>query len=159
MQANRSIFISLDHIKHWGHKNHPHDYERGGSHAPLGSPRPYRTSLHQYQYDIKVHDHDRRRSPLSGCILDSKIPKSIKKPSKLDSYNGTGDPKEHIEHIDTMFIYYHGEVKSKLFVLKEPLWRGSDPTRRLHKFLEGSQWLFYYPIHYLKMETNYIRHT
>ncbi|MCH83117.1 hypothetical protein A2U01_0003932 [Trifolium medium] len=80
-----------------------------------------------------LHHHNRNNTPhkrshhhnhpskglFSTRITDCGIPKSLEKPPKLETYNGTGDPDEHVEHIDTILDYHgaRGGVKCKLFVL------------------------------------------
>lgn len=43
----------------------------------------------------------------------------LEKSMKLDRFNGTVDPYEHVEHVDTRLEDYHtrGAVKCKPFVL------------------------------------------
>lgn len=42
----------------------------------------------------------RKKKQLNIHVLDYKIPWSLENPTKLHSYNGNGDPDEHIEHVD-----------------------------------------------------------
>ncbi|MCI44081.1 hypothetical protein A2U01_0065320, partial [Trifolium medium] len=44
---------------------------------------------------------------------------ALEKPPKLETYDGTIDPDEHVEHIDTVLDYYQapGPIKCKLSVL------------------------------------------
>ncbi|MCH95345.1 hypothetical protein A2U01_0016320, partial [Trifolium medium] len=39
-------------------------------------------------------------------ILESRIPRTLEKPPKLETYDGTTDPDEHVKHIDTVLDYY-----------------------------------------------------
>jgi hypothetical protein len=43
----------------------------------------------------------------------------LEKPPKLETYDGTTDPDEHLEHIDIVLDYYQarGATKCRLFVL------------------------------------------
>lgn len=43
----------------------------------------------------------------------------MEKPLKLEFYDGTGNPDEHVDNIDTVVNYYQGQeaVKCKLFIL------------------------------------------
>lgn len=52
-------------------------------------------------------------------ILDIRIPKSLVKPIKVQIYNETGDPNEHVEHVEDRLEYYHAkkDEKAKLFAL------------------------------------------
>lgn len=56
---------------------------------------------------------------MPAYILDSIILKSLKKPSKLQRYNGTRDPDEHVKHVDDQMGYHHvdGVMNYKLFAL------------------------------------------
>ncbi|KAK2422383.1 hypothetical protein QL285_032920 [Trifolium repens] len=58
----------------------------------------------------------RSRGPFARQVSSCKIPKALEKPPKLDSYDGHGDPDEHI---DVVLDYYgtRGAVKCKLFAL------------------------------------------
>ncbi|MCI71062.1 hypothetical protein A2U01_0092325, partial [Trifolium medium] len=59
------------------------------------------------------------RTPFTLRILEIRIPRTLEKPPKLETYGGTTDPDEHQEHIDTVLDYYqaHGATKCRLFVL------------------------------------------
>lgn len=61
----------------------------------------------------------RKKKPLSACILDSRIAKSLEKLSKLQSYNGKEDPYGHVEYVENHLDFYHAKwvVKWKLFEL------------------------------------------
>jgi hypothetical protein len=52
-------------------------------------------------------------------ILESRIPGTLEKPPKLETYDGTTDPDKHLEHIDIVLDYYQAQetIKCKLFVL------------------------------------------
>ncbi|MCI30333.1 hypothetical protein A2U01_0051542, partial [Trifolium medium] len=39
-------------------------------------------------------------------ILESRIPRTLEKPPKMETYDGTTDPDEHLEHFDTVLDYY-----------------------------------------------------
>lgn len=58
----------------------------------------------------------RKNNPLSVCISYNRIPKSPKKPTKLQSHNRTGDPDEQVKHVADQLDYYHidEDVKYKL---------------------------------------------
>jgi len=65
----------------------------------------------------------RRKSP-SWCpfkrmIFECDIPRSLEKPTKLESYDKSKDHDEHITYLDTILDYHEvrGEVKCKLFVI------------------------------------------
>lgn len=51
--------------------------------------------------------HSEKRNPLSIPILDSIISRSLEKPFKLQSYDETRDPDEHIRYVDNRLDYYH----------------------------------------------------
>ncbi|MCH81098.1 hypothetical protein A2U01_0001877 [Trifolium medium] len=74
-----------------------------------------------YPYE---NGHRGRRSQHPGKtlftvrILDSRIPRALEKPPKLETYDGSADPDEHVEHIDTVLDYYQalGPIKCKLLI-------------------------------------------
>lgn len=57
-------------------------------------------------------------NPLCAHILSNKITRLLEKPLKLLSYDGTGDPYEHVEPMYDWLDYYHIHeiIKYKLFV-------------------------------------------
>ncbi|MCI46252.1 hypothetical protein A2U01_0067492, partial [Trifolium medium] len=46
-------------------------------------------------------------------------PRALEKSPKLETYDGSTDPDEHVEHIDTILDYFQARrpIKCKLFVL------------------------------------------
>lgn len=62
---------------------------------------------------------EQKINPLCVHIFDNRIMRSLEKPLKFQSYDGTGDPDEHFEHVDNQLDYYnaYGEIKCKLFAL------------------------------------------
>jgi hypothetical protein len=52
-------------------------------------------------------------------ILRFQISIALEKATKLETYDGTTDPDEHLEHIDIVLDYYQarGATKCRLFVL------------------------------------------
>ncbi|MCI61235.1 hypothetical protein A2U01_0082492, partial [Trifolium medium] len=54
-----------------------------------------------------------RKTPFTVRILDSRIPRGLEKPPKLETYDGSTVPDEHVEHIDTVLDYYQapGPIK------------------------------------------------
>ncbi|MCI25013.1 hypothetical protein A2U01_0046201, partial [Trifolium medium] len=59
------------------------------------------------------------RTPFIMRILESRIPRPLEKPPKLEIYDETTGPDEHQEHIDTILDYYQaqGPIQCKLIVL------------------------------------------
>ncbi|MCH86816.1 hypothetical protein A2U01_0007676, partial [Trifolium medium] len=59
------------------------------------------------------------RTPFTLKILETRIPRTLKKPPKLEIYDGTTDQDEHLKYIDTVLDYYQsqGAKKCRLFVL------------------------------------------
>ncbi|MCI30529.1 hypothetical protein A2U01_0051738, partial [Trifolium medium] len=59
------------------------------------------------------------RTPFTLRILESRIPRTLEKPPKLETYDRTTDPNKHLEHIDTVLDYYQAEAatKCRLFML------------------------------------------
>lgn len=52
-------------------------------------------------------------------ILERKIYRWLEKHLKLQSYDGTGNPEEHVEHVDYQLDHCHTDevVKCKVFAL------------------------------------------
>lgn len=83
---------------------------RSSSHCSYGGNKHvsiYHASTH-YKYNC-----------LTNHIIDCRIPKSLEKMPKLGSYDGYGDPNEHVEHMDTIINYHQARkvMKFKLFVM------------------------------------------
>ncbi|MCI75872.1 hypothetical protein A2U01_0097141, partial [Trifolium medium] len=51
-------------------------------------------------------NHHPGKTPFTTRIMESRIPKALEKPPKLETYDGSTDPDEHVEHIDTVLDYY-----------------------------------------------------
>ncbi|GAU40232.1 hypothetical protein TSUD_270320 [Trifolium subterraneum] len=62
---------------------------------------------------------ERHRGPLSRRIMDIPLPRGLEKPPSLDKYDGTTDPNEHIQSVETALDYMNlrGAIKCKLFPL------------------------------------------
>ncbi|GAU51366.1 hypothetical protein TSUD_134070 [Trifolium subterraneum] len=62
---------------------------------------------------------ERHRGPLSRRIMDIPLARGLEKPPTLDKYDGTTDPDEHIQSVETAFDYRNlrGSIKCKLFPL------------------------------------------
>ncbi|MCH81530.1 hypothetical protein A2U01_0002319 [Trifolium medium] len=143
-RADQQNPLGADIINTSGNNGHNHDDNRnddgghnrnrrnegvgggnGGRGGGRGSPHP-RSSDHGSSRDHPSEDGRRRGNarhlgctPFTMRILESRIPRPLEKPPKLEIYDGTTDPDEHLEHIDTILDYYQaqGPVKWKLFVL------------------------------------------
>lgn len=65
------------------------------------------------------NDEGRNLNFFSNKIKDCPIPKLLEKRQPMDNYNGTWDPNDHVQGIDTLleFSYARGLVKLMLFVL------------------------------------------
>ncbi|GAU48692.1 hypothetical protein TSUD_186850 [Trifolium subterraneum] len=61
----------------------------------------------------------RHRVPLLRRIMDIPLPRGLEKPPSLDKYDGTTDPGEHIQSVETALDYrsLRGSIKCKLFPL------------------------------------------
>ncbi|GAU46144.1 hypothetical protein TSUD_401460 [Trifolium subterraneum] len=61
----------------------------------------------------------RHRGPLSRRIMDIPLPRGLEKPPTLDKYDGTTDPDEHVQSVETALDYRNlrGSIKCKLFPL------------------------------------------
>ncbi|GAU49856.1 hypothetical protein TSUD_129980 [Trifolium subterraneum] len=62
---------------------------------------------------------ERHRRPLSRRIMDIPLPRVLEKPPTLDKYDGTTDPDEHVQSVETALNYRNlrGSIKCKLFPL------------------------------------------
>ncbi|MCI35088.1 hypothetical protein A2U01_0056309, partial [Trifolium medium] len=86
-------------------------WNNGNGRRGRNSPNP-RSSDNGSSGDYPYED-DRRRelnrhpgpTPFAIRILGARIPKTLEKPPKLETYDGTADPDEHLEHIDTVLDY------------------------------------------------------
>ncbi|GAU48076.1 hypothetical protein TSUD_81360 [Trifolium subterraneum] len=77
---------------------------------------------------------ERHRGPLSRRIMDIPLPRGLEKPPTLDKYDGTTDPDEHIQSVETALDYRNlrGSIKCKLFPLSlvrgaSTWWRNLPP--------------------------------
>ncbi|GAU40231.1 hypothetical protein TSUD_270310 [Trifolium subterraneum] len=77
---------------------------------------------------------ERHRGPLSRIIMDIPLPRGLEKPPTLDKYDGTTDPNEHVQSVETALDYRNlrGSIKCKLFPLSLILgastwWRNLPP--------------------------------
>ncbi|GAU32292.1 hypothetical protein TSUD_63090 [Trifolium subterraneum] len=77
---------------------------------------------------------ERHRGPLSRRIMHIPLPRGLEKPPTLDKYNGTTDPDEHIQSVETALDYRNlrGSIKCKLFPLslirgESTWWRNLPP--------------------------------
>jgi hypothetical protein len=59
------------------------------------------------------------RTPFTLRILRTGFPRAMEKPPMLETYDGTTDPDEHLEHLDTVQDYYQAwrATKCRLFEL------------------------------------------
>ncbi|GAU45897.1 hypothetical protein TSUD_24990 [Trifolium subterraneum] len=62
---------------------------------------------------------ERHRGPLSRRIMDIPLSRGLEKPPTLDKYDGTTDPDEHVQSVETALDYRNlwGSIKCKLFPL------------------------------------------
>ncbi|GAU40178.1 hypothetical protein TSUD_292830 [Trifolium subterraneum] len=77
---------------------------------------------------------ERHRGPLSRRIMDIPLPRGLEKPPTLDKYDGTTDPDEHVQSVETALDYMNlrGSIKCKLFPLSlvrgaSTWWRNLPP--------------------------------
>ncbi|GAU42637.1 hypothetical protein TSUD_398420 [Trifolium subterraneum] len=77
---------------------------------------------------------ERHRGTLSRRIMDIPLPRGLEKPPTLDRYDGTTDPDEHIQSVETALDYRNlrGSIKCKLFPLSlirgaSTWWRNLPP--------------------------------
>ncbi|GAU38058.1 hypothetical protein TSUD_146160 [Trifolium subterraneum] len=77
---------------------------------------------------------ERHREPLSRRTMDIPLPRGLEKPPSLDKYDGTTEPGEHIQSVETALDYRNlrGSIKCKLFPLSlirgaSTWWRSLPP--------------------------------
>ncbi|GAU22605.1 hypothetical protein TSUD_135050 [Trifolium subterraneum] len=77
---------------------------------------------------------ERHQGPLSRRIMDIPLPRGLEKPPMLDKYDGTTDPDEHVQSVETALDYRNlrGSIKCKLFPLSlvrgaSAWWRNLPP--------------------------------
>jgi len=98
---------------HRSRRGKPSD-RHGGKDSPLRQSR-----RNKEDYSLKRHHKNYLKGPFTRKIVEYLIPRVFAKPPKLETYDGTTDPDEHVEHIDTVLEYHQarGEAKCKLFIL------------------------------------------
>ncbi|GAU48790.1 hypothetical protein TSUD_406330 [Trifolium subterraneum] len=84
--------------------------------------------------NVRGSGDERHRGPLSRRIMDIPLPRGLEKPPSLDKYDGTTDPDEHIQSVETALDYRNlrGAIKCKLFSLSlirgaSTWWRNLPP--------------------------------
>jgi hypothetical protein len=97
-----------------GRNNTNRDNKNGGRGRlpPNDSSNEHGSSEDHYIDNRRRHDHHLRRDPFTTRILGSYIPIALEKPLKLEIYNSTIDPDEHVEHIRAQWA-----IRCKLIVL------------------------------------------
>ncbi|GAU10283.1 hypothetical protein TSUD_418870, partial [Trifolium subterraneum] len=92
----------------------------GGAAARGGNAR------HSPRGESPSSEDERHRGPLSRRIMDIPLPRGLEKPPTLDKYDGTTDPDEHVQSVETALDYRNlrGSIKCKLFPLS--LTRGAS---------------------------------
>ncbi|GAU34804.1 hypothetical protein TSUD_394300, partial [Trifolium subterraneum] len=92
----------------------------GGAAARGGNAR------HSPRRESPSSEDERHRGPLSRRIMDISLPRGLEKPPTLDKYDGTTDPDEHVQSVETALDYRNlrGSIKCKLFPLS--LTRGAS---------------------------------
>ncbi|GAU33995.1 hypothetical protein TSUD_212560 [Trifolium subterraneum] len=92
----------------------------GGAAARGGNAR------HSPRRESPSSEDERHRGPLSRRIMDIPLPRGLEKPPTLDKYDGTTDPDEHVQSVETALDYRNlrGSIKCKLFPLS--LTRGAS---------------------------------
>ncbi|GAU39181.1 hypothetical protein TSUD_372810 [Trifolium subterraneum] len=89
---------------------------------------------HSLRRESSGSGDERHRGPLSRRIMDIPLPRGLEKPPSLDKYDGTTDPDEHIQSIETALDYRNlrGAIKCKLIPLSlirgaSTWWRNLPP--------------------------------
>lgn len=98
---------------------------------------------------------ERENNLLPTCILDNMILRLLEKHPKLQTYDGTWDPNDHVEYVENISEYYpaQGVVKWNLFALTMV---GAAMTWKdiCDAFLERHIWRFHCQVYCLKAETH-----
>jgi hypothetical protein len=104
----------LDRVAEAGRNNTNRDNKNGGRGRlpPNDSSNEHGSSEDHYIDNRRRHDHHLGRDPFTTRILGSYIPIALEKPLKLEIYNSTIDPDEHVEHIRAQWA-----IRCKLIVL------------------------------------------
>ncbi|GAU10342.1 hypothetical protein TSUD_420470 [Trifolium subterraneum] len=91
-------------------------------------------SRHSPRRESSGSGDERHRGPLSRRIMDIPLPRGLEKPPTLDKYDGTTDPDEHVQSVETALDYRNlrGSIKCKLFPLSlvrgaSTWWRNLPP--------------------------------
>ncbi|GAU39756.1 hypothetical protein TSUD_219990 [Trifolium subterraneum] len=100
----------------------------GGAAAREGNAR------HSPRRESPSSEDERHRGSLSRRIMDIPLPRGLEKPPTLDKYDGTTDPDEHVQSVETALDYRNlrGSIKCKLFPLSlargaSTWWRNLPP--------------------------------
>jgi len=104
---------SISHSPHCSLRRKPSGHHGGEDSSP------HQGHWKKDDYSPERHCKSHRKCPFTRKIKKYPIPHVFAKPPKLENYDGTTDPDEHVEHIDSVFDYHQarGAVKFKLFVL------------------------------------------
>ncbi|MCI13961.1 hypothetical protein A2U01_0035085, partial [Trifolium medium] len=96
----------------------------GNGRRGQNSPNPHSSdngSSRDYPYEDERRRKPNRhpgRTPFTLRILETRIPMTLEKSPKLETYDGTTDPDEHLEHIDTVLDYVSGTWSNKVQTLR-----------------------------------------
>ncbi|GAU45174.1 hypothetical protein TSUD_178670 [Trifolium subterraneum] len=98
------------------------------------SPARGGNARHSPRRESSGSGDERHRGPLSRRIMDIPLPRVLEKPPTLDKYDGTTDPDEHVQSVETVLDYRNlrGSIKCKLFPLSlvrgaSTWWRNLPP--------------------------------
>ena len=92
--------------RHEKSKKPPEDSDEGSSGTLPHCSEHYKPLKHHEERDSPSH-RDRYKGPFTRRVAKYSIPRAFAKPPKLETYDDTTDPDEHVQHLDTILDYHH----------------------------------------------------
>ncbi|GAU29247.1 hypothetical protein TSUD_391950 [Trifolium subterraneum] len=124
----RNNHVSTPRNRRSPHRRNNRSPPRSGEAAARGG-----NARHSPRRESPGSGDERHRGPLSRR-MDIPLPRGLEKPPKLDKYDGTTDPDEHVQSVETALDYRNlrGSIKCKLFPLSlvrgaSTWWRNLPP--------------------------------
>jgi hypothetical protein len=102
-----------------------------GTHQTL--PSDHESSKDHSHEDIRgiLDNYHPGRTPFTMRILESRIPRALEKPHKLETHDGTTDPDGLPEHIDIILDYYQAHKMQTLRA--HPQWYRHNLVQRTRR--------------------------
>lgn len=70
---------------------------------------PHHVRPKEREYTLERHRSDRHKGPFTRRIAEYSIPHAFMKPPKLETFDCTANPDEHVEHFDTVLDYHRAK--------------------------------------------------